>query len=46
METDNARVSHISTGKCQECESGVYPHGAGWGMPRASGLGLPACVSE
>jgi len=46
METDNAQVSHISTGRCQECESGVYPHGAGWGMPWASGLKLPACVSE
>jgi len=46
METDNAQVSHISMGRCQECESGVYLHGAGRGMPWASGLGLPMCVSE
>ena len=40
METDNTQVSNISTGRCQECESGVYPHGAGWGMPQVSEIGL------
>jgi len=40
MGTDNAWVSNISMGRYQECESGVYPHGAGWGMPLASEIGL------